>query len=302
VTIFHRARVLAAASLLLPLIAQPSRAETETSAETPSPTQAFVQAIETMERLPQPERLRFTTQVEATGVNIGLAEGRGASAGYVGFELGWGGGMRPKTTWMGFHRHDGDRTVIVKDGKPLYVTSPMYDPSWDGAHDWLRYGFSGTIISDKPTPAPTPTPVPTAAPQPSALYSIGSVRALNPGGYIVHDAAAAACPDGRPGRHLRLVARTDPQQHPLTDVVIDDAHRFCEMRFNIGQTSMVSLTGDFELRLGSVGDYWMTTGGTARFLFRAFGIGAKRATVNFTYADFGFLGSEADIPTPNVHV
>jgi hypothetical protein len=299
VVISARARVLAGTILVLWTGVQPVCAAD--IGERPSATRAFVEAVQTMERLPQPARVRFTTHVQATGVNIALVEGHGRSAGYAGFELGWGGGMRPETSWIGFHRHEGDRTVLVKDGKPLYVTSPMYDPSWDGAHDWFRYGFSGTVRSARAAaPSPSPSPMPVPAAEPGALRVIGSVRALNAGDYVVEDAPAATCPDGRAGRPLRLVARTDPEHHPLTEVIVDAENRFCTMRFNIGQTSMVSLTGDFELHFGSVGDYWLTTDGSARFLFRAFGVGAKRATVKFTYGDFGFPSSDAEIPAPAV--
>jgi hypothetical protein len=68
---------------------------------------------------------------------------------------------------------------------------------------------------------------------------------------------------------------------------------------DLGSCAGARPTGDFELRFGSVGEYWLTTDDTARFLFRAFGMGAKRATVNFTYTGFGFPASDAEIPTPN---
>jgi hypothetical protein len=86
-----------------------------------------------------------------------------------------------------------------------------------------------------------------------------------------------------------LTAVRSPQRYPLTDVVIDVAtQRICMMRFNLGSTGALALTGSFQLDFGEQSGYWVIKTDTAHLLFRVFGMGTKHADVKFVYTDVTF--------------
>ena len=124
---------------------------------------------------------------------------------------------------------------------------------------------------------------------------IGRVQSISPGAYAIEDGPVQPCPDGSSGRHLHLTARTQPEAHPLTDVVIDDrAGRICTMRFNLVRGNAFSLTGVFDLNFGDRDDYWVVIDGNAQVVFRIFGLGAKHASMEFRYTNFVFAAEPPD--------
>jgi hypothetical protein len=275
---------------LLALLASASLSSAAANAQSapPSAEHLYVTALVAMRAAPQPAFATFTTDVGATGMKIAIVPVKRPSGDFAALALGWGSGMATNTSWDTVHRSADDRTIVIKDRRKLIVLSPMYDPLWQGAYTWLRYGFRGEPPSS-PGNADAATPAPLQpSPAASDVPAIGGVVAMYPASYVVMDAGDASCPNGVAGRRLHLVARSDPETHPLTDVVVDPAaNRFCSMRFNMGRASLVSLTGSFELHFGQVAGYWLTTDGTADILIR-FGFGVKRAHLTFAYSNFTF--------------
>ncbi len=288
----------AAVALLLP-------ADAHAIASAASPTQLYTQALETMSALPQPRFMSFTTSVSAHGMNVALVQGKGTASNRAGFEIGFGAsGLMPTTMWKAIHRAADDRTVVFKDSTPLIVTSPMYDPTWQGADDWLRYGIRGGLSPLNSTPVATPRPntavLTPAQATPNGLKTIATLTVMAPGAYEITDAGPGTCPNGSAGNRLHLVARRDPDGHPLTDVVLDSStNRFCTMRFNVGHGGLMSLTGSFELHFGEVNGYWIIKDGVAQFLLRTFGFGAKNATITFDYQDISYPKSVPDSMFPS---
>jgi hypothetical protein len=226
----------------------------------------------------------FHTTVTSSGAGVRLAPSdRDPQRAQI--QVGFGTGMNSAASWQATYRAaDDESTVTRSDAPPLRTTTPLFDPTWRGAYDWMRYGLQGA----PPSPS-TATSAPSAAPEALPVPAIGRVVALGTGAYRVSDAGEAPCPGGTAGRRLHLVPWRDPAAHPLTDVIVDaQSMRFCWMRFNYGQTGALAMTGSFELRLGPVADYWAVTSGSAEFTLRMLGIGTKHIHLTFAYDDLRF--------------
>ena len=260
---------------------------TSKAQSTESATSLYSRALGTMKQLQQPRSMRFKVDVHATGVGVQLRED---PKNYASLVVGFGSAFTGQGDWTSLYSGETNRTTVERShDSSLLAISPIFNPTWLGAYDWLRYGLHGQPpLSVMATPASIATPI-------DGMKEIAVVAAVNPGAYDVSYSGNAACPSGTPGLHLRLIARTDPRVHPLTDVTIDPiTMRFCSMRFNIGNASGISLTGSFELHFGDRQGYWLVTDASSNLLFRLFGFGAKHAQLNLTYSNFEISGDGSE--------
>ncbi len=175
---------------------------------------------------------------------------------------------------------------VTLDGVARHVSSPIFNPTWSGIEDWMKYGFDGPPGKSLDTPVRA---TPTAPPDATAPPTIAVVAAADPGAYRITDGGITSCEGGRPGHRLLFHALWNPDIHPLTSVVIEEStQRFCTMSFRLGASSALSFTGTFELHLGAVSEYWLVTDGTADFQFRVLGISTQHSHIAFGYTDFNF--------------
>ncbi|HTD38197.1 MAG TPA: alpha/beta fold hydrolase [Candidatus Limnocylindrales bacterium] len=239
----------------------------------------YADTIATMRDLPEPPFVTFLFDVTLQGkISTALLDRHGRAI----FRIWTGGGTpwgQPSGSWATSHRASDDLSSIAnRPHSHLLSRSPLFNPTWTGAYDWLRYGIE---------PPPKPAPPPSAASD-EQLKVIGMVKALGPSSYRISAAGPAVCPGGEPGRHLQLAARNgDIKMHPLADVVIEIAHtRFCSMRFHAPAVEGVSFA---ELHFGAVHGYWMTTSIDMNWHgFGQFGIGGERASWHVTYDGMRF--------------
>jgi hypothetical protein len=243
----------------------------------------YAKTITTMRDLPEPPYLTFVTNVTLHGnVSTTLLDRHGIAV----FRIwtGKGGLGQPSGSWATSHRASDDLGSIANTPQSHLLThSALFNPTWTGAYDWLRYGVSGPQFTVKPVPVPQQSAGPDAH-----LTVIGVVKALSPSAYRITAAHTALCPGGEQGRHLQLAPRNgDIWVHPLTDVVIDVAQtRFCSMRFHSPAVDGVSFA---ELHFGSVHGYWMTTSvDTDLRQYGQLGIPGPRASWHFTYDELRF--------------
>ena len=239
----------------------------------------YADTIATMRDLPEPPFVTFTFDVTLQGkITTALLDrhGRAIFRIWTGGAGGWG---QPSGSWATSHRASDDLSSIAnRPHSHLLSRSPLFNPTWTGAYDWLRYGIE---------PPPKPAPQPSAASD-EHLKVIGMVKALGPSSYRIIAADPAVCPGGEPGRHLQLASRNgDIKMHPLADVVIEIAHtRFCSMRFHSPAVEGVSFA---ELHFGVVHGYWMTTSMDMDWhTFGQFGIGGERASWHVAYDGMRF--------------
>ena len=254
--------------------------------EMPAPA-AYAQALTVMGALPQSPFVNFTTSITAAGAGVALSTDDHLAALAVGF----GKGFAPSASWrVSMRSADGKAVIHDGAGATFLTRSQLFKPTWQGAYLWARYGFG-----HPPVATPQPDVSAPAEPGDNVQAVIGRTLAIAPGAYRIEDGAPLACPDTKPGRHLRLTALVSPQSHPLTDVVIEDENgRICSMRFNLARGNAFSLTGTFDLDFGDRGCFWVVVDGAAPVLLRAFGIGAKHASMTLDYANFTFATEPPD--------
>lgn len=261
-------------------IATPSVAP-EAKTAPPSPSAYYLEALHATRAAPQPAAASFDEQLRSSGMKFALVPDKDVAR----LAIGYGRDMRNALDIQASYASQ-TGVQVTQDGATHHVSAPIFNPTWSGIEDWMRYGFDGPPAGSAHVAV---TAAPTATPDTLAPPTIAVVAAVDPGAYSITDGGAATCEDRRPGRRLLLHALSKPDIHPLTSVVIDEStKRFCTMSFRLGASSALSLTGAFELHLGAVGEYWLITDGTADFQVRLLGISAQHSRIAFSYGDFTF--------------
>ncbi len=252
------------------------------TALTTSDEQLYANTIATMRDLPEPPYLTFTFNVTLRGeVTTELLDSHGFAVFRVWLRKAKAEGKgQPSGSWPVSHRASDDLgSVANTPHSHLLARSVLFNPTWTGAYDWLRYGIEGPPRNLGSNPQPSTE-------SDKQLKVIGYVKALGPGAYRITAANPDVCPGRQQGRHLQLAARRgDIFVHPLTDVTIDLAlTRFCRMRFHSPGENGISFA---ELRFGIVNGYWVTTNVDMDWHALAV-LGARRADWHITYDDMRF--------------
>lgn len=262
-----------------------------TAAQPPSAEQYYARAIEAMRNLPQPNYVTYDVHVHTTGVGFLLTDKPNGKAS-VDLGIGDRRAKRDADFHAAYRKNGGLTSVQTPDGAWGVIDSPIFDPTWTGVDDWIRYGMSGAPASATARFSP--------APEFSGLPVIAAVSAMGLAYYNATDSGAATCANGDPGHRVHLIARKDPLDHPLTDAVIDmRTNRLCSVHFAMRQSVVAAgYTGTIELNLDDVGGTSLIRSGTFDFMIRALGIGVKHIAMTFAYDNFAFpkLGSDAIFP------
>ena len=193
----------------------------------PSAEQYYEDAIEAMRTVPQPNYATYNVHVHISGLGFMLTR---EADGKASIDLTLG-DRRAKSdaTFPAAYRKSDDLTSVRTPQGWGIIRSPIFNPTWSGVQDWIRYGWSGRPDSATAMPSPTPGA--------NGLPVIAAVRAMGVAFYNVSDGGAASCANGDPGHRVHLIARKDPLDHPLTDAVIDErTNRFCRVRFEMRQS------------------------------------------------------------------
>ncbi|MGD0969753.1 MAG: hypothetical protein ABR949_15890 [Candidatus Aquilonibacter sp.] len=247
-------------------------------AQTPDATTLYQQAIAAMSGLQQPAYLSY--RIDGTG--DGLAIGLVVIDGNLWLNMRGGSGT---SAWQINHRTF-DYTSAVDDvinGRTYITHRSFFDPTWYGTYRALHEGM---LYSQDPAP-PRTSPAPSASPMDLTLKTIAITSVMGTNIYRVTDAGPATCPDGAPGRALRLDSRDHDWRHQLNGVIVDDAsHRFCMMRFGISEA--LGFHGIVEQDFADVNGYWIETGGLIDGTLRAFGIATHHGIWRFKLNDIAF--------------
>lgn len=245
----------------------------------PSAEQYYANAIEAMRHLPQPSFATYDVQLHITGMGIALSR---EPDGKASLSIGWGRGMKPQALFSAAYRKSDDLTSVHTPQGWGTTRSPLFNPTWNGVNDWIRYGFDGRPESATAAPPPTPDA--------SGLQTIAAVRTMGVAFYDVSDGGAATCANGDSAHRVHLIARRDPLDHPLTDAVIDQrTNRFCYVRLAMHQSVVATgYSGTFELNLGDVDGESLVRSGRIDFVVRAMGFGVKYVHMTFAYDHVAF--------------
>lgn len=244
-------------------------------AQTPDATALYQQAIAAMSGLQQPPYLSYRVNGTGNGLNIGLV----VRGGNLWLNMQGGSGT---SQWFIKHRTFDYASAVVNlsDGKTYLTHRSFFDPTWYGTYRALHEGM---LNSQDPAP-PRPSPAPSAAPADLTLKTIAITSVMGTNIYRVTDAGPAACPNGAPGRALRLDSRDHDWRHQLNGVIVDEAsHRFCMMRFGISEA--MGFAGVVEQDFSDVNGYWIETGGLIDGTLRALGISTHHGIWHFTLSE-----------------
>jgi hypothetical protein len=250
-----------------------------------TPEQAYVSAVTAMRALPIPAVVSYHSVWTTIGGGIRIVQ----SGTHVVLEGGPGRTFRSHAEYD-IRYETGSRTIEVASSTDRLrgTGSRLFDPTWIGAYEILRYGLHGEPPA---TPPPAPAAEATGAPKPFDTATdpptIASVVAISPAFYQITGDGSGVCPNGDVGRVLGLRALGDARTHPLNEVTIDVTNGlFCTMRFNLDEPGVLGVTGDYMLRFTHIGDFWLESSGVADISARVFGIAAKHVVLRWEYDGF----------------
>ncbi|HET9030062.1 MAG TPA: hypothetical protein VFN49_07795 [Candidatus Aquilonibacter sp.] len=245
----------------------------------PSAKDFYARALHNMRSIQQPAFATYHVHVSVSGATFVVNRSPKGPA-FVGFAVGHS-KPSPPDFHAAYRDADGLTGVETPQGWGT-VRSPMFDPTWTGVSDWMRYGFDGR-------PESTGTPAPRATPSPKEPPVIVTVSAMGVAYYNVTDEGAATCANGDAGHRVHLIARRDPQAHPLTDAVIDmRTQQLCGVRFGFRQSGPLSASGVIDLDLAAIDGTMLVTRERAQFNVHLLAIPLKPIVAEMRYGDFAF--------------
>jgi len=247
--------------------------------EPPTATQYYARAIEAMGDVPQPNFATYDVHVHVRGMGFMLER---EPNGKASIGLGWGSDTRPDASFPAAYRKSDDLTSVLTPQGWGVISSPVFDPTWNGVNDWMRYGFNGR--PDAATALPSPTP------DVNALPEIAAVQAMGLAFYDARDGGAGTCANGDLAHRIHLIARSAPLEHPLTDAVIDErTGRLCAVRLAMHQSVVAfGYSSTIDLNIADIDGQSLVNGGSIDIIARAAGFGVKHVTMTFAYEHFAF--------------
>jgi hypothetical protein len=240
--------------------------------------QLYAQSVAQMRALEAPAFITFASVWNSTGMRFEMFRDDEK----IGIAIGSGRDFANHHAYAVAYRHADRLLALTEAPADRFVgTSRFLDPTWAGAYHLLRFGLDGG------PPAGVATPAPAATATDAAIPTIGTVTAISAAFYRVEDEGVGSCPSGAAGRVLKLTALRDPRAHPLTAVTIDVANdRFCSMRFNLNESGVFGVTGNYELHFADSAGYWLVSGGAFDVAVRILGISAKHVVLQWDNRDF----------------
>ncbi|HTU82080.1 MAG TPA: hypothetical protein VMF61_08110 [Candidatus Acidoferrales bacterium] len=244
-------------------------------------------ALAAMQGIREPAYLTYRTQVPAGDATLAVSRDELGRA-----EISVLDGPSGAQAWDVVYRAaDGTAAMTLADGTRTVSHLAIFDPTWRGAFTWLRHGLTADVA---PSSTPSPAGTTSEGSPENAPPIVAIVTAINENAYDLKDGGNASCADGRSGRRVWTVAKSDPQDHPLVGAVIDASTlRFCTMEFRQHVPGPpVTFDLDVELNFGDVGPYYLITGGTLDGAIRPYRRpGWFRLQTTFRYDRFTFPSS-----------
>lgn len=250
-------------------------------ADVSSAQRGYEAVLRHMASLPEPATLRYRAHITSRNGNFLVGRDLVAQTLQFGFAI----GGEPQPLDVPVTAFQGRIGTTVDLDRPATTTYPLLDATWEGSYDWLRYGFDGPPqASIAPTP-PGHDPAPSDAPLDGPVVAV--VRAIGIGSYAIEDRGPQACPDGRPGYHVRLHARRDADAHPATDAVFDPATQtMCSLRFDLRPGQFLHVPGSVELSYAPHGRYVVATGARIEFWGTIHHVGRNHIEIAVQYGQF----------------
>jgi hypothetical protein len=242
-------------AVLLVALASAGAAAQEKSAPLDQNDEYFARALARMNALPTPPSFTYTAQVQTTGGTVAVHPYADAisTSFIVGGKSGPDGSANDTLTFS-FDQHN-RQVFLVGGADTLGVTpAPIFDPTWNSAFRWMQHRrlFAIDVVQATPLPKPTGTPLKTIA-------IVAGAPALS---YHVISSKPATCANGDTGWQLHVVPVSDPEDHPLVGVLVDDhTGLVCAAQFEeaVHSEPPDHARGAVEMHFGRVGDYYVVT-------------------------------------------
>lgn len=238
-----------------------------------------------MRRVAEPSFATYRAHVAVRGANFLLTRSKSGRVDF-GFNIG-DSSLKPYGDFRGAYRAS-DRLVAIDTPQGWGTTSfPPLDPTWNGVDALIRFGFNGP---PEPAAAAVSSPAPLAANASPPVIAV--IHAIGVAYYNVYDGGPQACANGDTGHRVHLVARENPQAHPLTDAVIDLRRGgLCTLNFGFHQAGILSASGDMTLDLTDEGSYTVVDHERFDLTVHAFAIAFKHIVGDVTFSDLQFPAS-----------
>jgi len=247
-----------------------------------SPEQLYARAVEHMKALPQPPNATYAVDIHVDGAGF-LLDRKPDGRAEIGFVVGDRNAKPDGSFQAAYRSSDGLTALQTKPGQWADTTDPLFDPTWSGISDWIRYGLHGRPATATPMPSPTPAAQATAVPEIAAVTAFGVAY------YDVYDRGVKSCANGDPGHAVHLIAHRDPADHPLTDATIDlSTGELCALSFAVRQAGPVSLRASIDLDLGTVNDQPVVTHESFVITVHVLAFAVKQIKAIATYHNFAF--------------
>ena len=238
-------------------------------------------ALQRMVNLPEPPVVSYTATIHATGSRFYVSVEPETGLAEFGFSIGSALGVN-SASWLVSVQTANAITRVDLDGTAAVTRYPIFDATWWGAYVWLRYGFNGRSLAT-PSPSTSPTELE------SELGIIAVVRAIDPGAYRIIDRGNDTCENGDAARHMRLVAYSDPDRYPASDITIDvKTNDICTMGFDLRPTQFLAQTGNVQLHFTNVNGYPLVTDGRIQMSTKFHGLGKRKVEFDLQYTNVTF--------------
>lgn len=250
-------RGLVAGALLAALAAATAKGQ-----ETPPPIDPndayFRRALARMNALPQPPSFTYAAQVLTDGGTIDMRSAGGENVAALFIAGGKAGDEGTDDSRLTFSFDNRSLATYLVGGATALgaFPGPIFNPTWNSAFRWMQ---SRRFFADVTTVASTLSP----APVPTQLKTIAIVSRAPELSYHVVRAVRATCVNHDLGWELIVVPVSDPENHPLSSVVVDDrSGLLCAMRFEEtmrGAPPSTATHGAIELQFDRIDGLYVVT-------------------------------------------
>jgi hypothetical protein len=245
------------ALLLLVVLTSASAAAQESPGPLDQNDAFFRRALARMNAMPLPPAFTYSAQVRTDGGTVDMRRVGSDTVSAMFFVGGTAGpdGSADAAYTLAFNARA--RTVYLVGGaaKLGALPGPVFDPTWNSAFRWMQ----SRRFFDVSAPSSTPNPEPAQR----QLKTIAVVSRSPELSYHVVRTARATCANHDPGWELRVMPISDPLDHPLVGVLVDDrTGLLCAMQFEEEMHSEPDghAQGSVELRFETVGGLYVMTG------------------------------------------
>jgi len=243
-------------------------------ASPPTAAEYYAQAIARMQSLPLAPRVEYQMSVKGRGAHITLMRD---ARGVLQMSMLSGSSPNPQRWVVNYTDVAHTASVAFENGSKAVTHIALFNPTWEGAYEWLLNGMFGAPerdINAHPNAMPSTKPI---------LSVIASVTAMAPSAYEISDSGAQTCPGGESGHALLFSPRTSSSSHPLRRAVVAvSSGLICSLEFDMrGSGGIVGVTGVVVINFRNIENHWVSSDGQVNMEGRFLGFGVEHIALDF---------------------